>query len=213
MSTGVKICGLMTAHAMEVALDAGAAYVGLVMVKASPRYIGPHLARSLALQARGRAKTVLLFADTPRRERDLLVHDIEPDMIQLHGSESLLEIADVRVDYEVPVIKAVGVSGSDDLAQLDAIQAVADFLLLDAKQPRGSQRTGGHGASFDWSLLAGRQFDRPWFLAGGLTPDNVAEAVRITGAPLVDVSTGVESAPGVKDNGLIQSFLGAVSRS
>lgn len=213
MTAQIKICGLTTTDALDAALDAGADFVGFVMVKASPRYAAPSLAKRLVDRARGRARTVLLFADMAGRERDVLVHDLEPDMIQLHGRETPLEVRNAQADYAIPVIKAVGVSGADDLAGLEAMEAAADHLLLDAKAPKGAAYSGGHGVAFDWTLLAGRAFRHPWFLAGGLNPDNVAEALRITGAPMVDVSSGVESAPGVKDAGRIAAFIEAVRRS
>ncbi|MGQ2990218.1 MAG: phosphoribosylanthranilate isomerase [Brevundimonas sp.] len=211
--TRVKICGLSTPETLEAALTAGADYVGFVMLPASPRFVAPNVARRLVDQARGRAKTVLLFADTPRLDMDRLVHDIQPDLIQLHGRETVAEILDARNDYALPVIRAVGVGSAADLDGLDEIEAAADHLLLDARPPRGADRTGGHGLAFDWSLLAGRAFNKPWFLAGGLNPENVADAVQATGAPMVDVSSGVETAPGVKDAGRIAAFIQAVRRT
>lgn len=213
MTTAVKICGLSTPETLEAALAAGADFVGFVMVPASPRFVAPDSARRLVEQARGRAKTVLLFADTPRETLDRLVYDIEPDLIQLHSRETLETVHDIRAAHDRPVIRAVGVGSAADLAGLEAAEAAADHLLLDARPPKGADRTGGHGLAFDWSLLAGRTFARPWFLAGGLTPDNVADAVRGTGVPMVDVSSGVESAPGVKDPGRIAAFIQAVRRS
>lgn len=211
--TGVKICGLSTPETLEVALDAGADYVGFVMLPASPRFVAPEPARRLVDQARGRAKTVLLFANTPREEMDRLVRDLRPDLIQLHGRETIADIRNAGNDHDLPVIRAVGVGSAEDLAGLDELEDAADHLLLDARPPKGADRTGGHGLAFDWSLLTGRKFDKPWFLAGGLNPDNVAEAVRATGAPLVDVSSGVETAPGVKDAGRIAAFIQAARRT
>lgn len=211
--TRIKICGLSTPETLEAALTAGADYVGFVMLPASPRFVAPEPARRLVDQARGRARTVLLFADTPRLDMDRLVHDIQPDLIQLHGRETVAEILDARNDYNLPVIRAVGVGSAADLDGLDEIEAAADHLLLDARPPRGADRTGGHGLAFDWSLLAGRAFNKPWFLAGGLNPENVADAVQATGAPMVDVSSGVETAPGVKDAGRIAAFIQAVRRT
>ena len=195
MTTKIKICGLTTPDTLDAALDAGADFVGFVMVKASPRYAGPALAKRLVNRARGRAKTVLLFADMVGPEMDDLVHDLRPDMIQLHGRETPLQIRNARTDWKIPVIKAVGVSGAEDLVGLEAMEA-ADHLLLDAKAPKGAFYSGGHGVAFDWTLLSGRAVRRPWFLAGGLNPDNVALAVARTGARQLDVSSGVEAAPG-----------------
>ncbi len=210
---GIKICGLSTPETLEAALTAGADYVGFVMLPASPRFVAPDAARRLADQARGRAKTVLLFADTPREAMERLVRDLEPDLIQLHGRETVADIRNARNDYDLPVIRAVGVGSAEDLAGLDAVEDAADHLLLDARPPKGADRTGGHGLAFDWSLLTGRTFAKPWFLAGGLNPDNVAEAIQATGAPMVDVSSGVETAPGVKDAGRIAAFIQAVRRT
>ena len=211
--TGVKICGLSTPEMLEAALSAAADYVGFVMVPASPRYVGPDTALRLVDQARARAKTVLLFANTPREEMDRLVRDLRPDLIQLHGRETIADIRNAKNLHGLPVIRAVGVGSAEDLAGLDVVEEAADHLLLDARPPKGADRTGGHGLAFDWSLLAGRTFARPWFLAGGLNPDNVAEAVRATGAPMVDVSSGVETAPGVKDAGRIAAFIQAARRT
>lgn len=213
MTALVKICGLTTDAALDAAMDNGADVVGFVMVRASPRYAAPSLAKRLMDRARGRVRTALLFADMASPEMDVLVHDLQPDMIQLHGRETALQVRNARIDYEIPVIKAVGVSRMEDLAGLEAMGAGADHLLLDAKPPRGAPYSGGHGVAFDWRLLAGRSFAKPWFLAGGLDPGNVAEAIRISGAPMVDVSSGVESAPGVKDAGRIAAFIEAVRRS
>lgn len=213
MTTAIKICGLTTVDTLDAALDGGADFVGFVMVKASPRYVAPGLAKRLVDRARGRARTVLLFADMVGPKMDVLVHDLQPDMIQLHGRETALEVRNARIDYEIPVIKAVGVSGAEDMVGLGAMEAAADYLLLDAKAPEGATYSGGHGVAFDWTLLADRAFRHPWFLAGGLNPDNVAEALRISGAPMVDVSSGVESAPGVKDAGRIAAFIEAARRS
>lgn len=208
--TGAKICGLTTPEALNAALDGGAAYVGLVSFPKSPRHLSLAAAGALADQARGRAKIVVVTVDPD----DALLADIgrivRPDFVQLHGRETPDRAEAVRRLIGAGVIKALPVSGPGDFAAVAEWEAVADHLMFDARPPEGAALPGGVGASFDWSLMAGREISRPWFLAGGLGPDNVAEAIRITGAPLVDVSSGVESAPGVKDAGRIAAFLAAV---
>jgi phosphoribosylanthranilate isomerase len=211
--TKTKICGLSSTDTLEAALLAGADYVGFVMLQASPRFVAPELTRRLVDQARGRAGTVLLFADTPLAVMDRLVRQIEPDLIQLHGQEALEDIRAARRTLGVPVIRALGIAQACDLEGLEAIEEASDHLLLDARPPKGAARTGGHGLAFDWSLLAGHTFAKPWFLAGGLKPDNVADAIRVTAASGVDVSSGVESAPGVKDPLRIAAFIQAASRT
>lgn len=212
MTTGVKICGLNTAEAMAAALEAGADFVGLVAVAASPRFVPPDVAERLAGQARGRTRIVLLSADAEPAELDAWVRAVRPDLVQLHGTEPPQEITRLRAVHGVGVIRAVGVRTAEDLEGLDRLEALADHLLLDARPPAGADRTGGHGVAFDWSILDGARFDKPWFLAGGLNPSNVAEAVRRTGAPLTDVSSGVERAPGVKDPARITAFVQALGR-
>lgn len=212
MSTGVKICGLNTAEAMAAALDAGADFVGLVAVASSPRFVPPDAARRLADQARGRARIVLLSADADPADLDAWVRAVRPDWVQLHGREAPEEITRLRADHGIGVIRAVGVRTADDLDGLDRLEALADHLLLDARPPAGADRTGGHGVAFDWSILDAAHFSKPWFLAGGLDPANVGEAVRRTRAPFVDVSSGVERAPGVKDADRITAFVQALRR-
>lgn len=208
--TEAKICGLTTPETLDAALDGGAAWVGLVFFPKSPRHLSLEAAASLADRARRRATVVVVTVDP----EDALLFDIgrviRPDLIQLHGQEPADRAGAVRRLAGAGVIKALPISGPSDFAAVADWESVADHLMFDARPPGDAALPGGVGASFDWSLMAGRRFARPWFLAGGLTPDNVAEAVRITGAPLVDVSSGVESAPGVKDAGRIAAFLAAV---
>jgi phosphoribosylanthranilate isomerase len=208
--TLAKVCGLTTRETVDAALDAGAAYLGFVFFPGSPRALTLETAVPLFRRTRGRAQIVALLADPTHDLLDDVVCTLDPDMIQLHGRESPDRIAAIKEDYDLPVIKALGVRQGADLDAASAYERVADHLMLDAKPPDGAGRTGGHGVVFDWSLLQGRTPTKPWFLAGGLTPDNVAEAIRATGAPMVDVSSGVESAPGVKDPALIAAFLQAV---
>ncbi len=205
----VKICGLSTPESVSAAVQAGARYLGFVFFPKSPRNVTPQQARDLALDVpAGVAKVALVVNADDRKIADILAA-VPIDMLQLHGSESPERVAEIKQRFGLPVMKAVGVATADDLPALDAYAAVADQLLLDAKAPKGYDLPGGNGLSFDWRLIAGREFARPWVLAGGLTPDNVAEAVRLTGARQVDVSSGVESAPGVKDLNRIAAFVRA----
>ncbi|MFC0634280.1 phosphoribosylanthranilate isomerase [Brevundimonas balnearis] len=208
--TLAKICGLKTPEALDAALGAGAAFVGAVTFPRSPRHIEPLHAATLYERARGRAKVVSLLVDPD----DALVTEIalilKPDLIQLHGHETPERVAEVRRLSGAGIIKALPVSTPADLDAAAAYAPAVGHLMFDARPPEGSALPGGVGARFDWTMLQGRTFDRPWFLAGGLTPDNVGEAIRLTGAPLVDVSSGVESEPGVKDPALIAAFMAAV---
>lgn len=210
MTAHAKICGLTTLETLDTALHGGAAYVGLVSFPRSPRHLSLDVAVTLADRARGRAKVVVVTVDPD----DGLLADIgravRPDFVQLHGHETPDRAEAVRRLTGAGVIKALPISGPEDFAAAADWESAADHLMFDARPPKNAALPGGVGASFDWSLMTGRRFARPWFLAGGLTPGNVAEAVRITGAPLVDVSSGVESAPGVKDAGRIAAFLEAV---
>ncbi|WP_395649712.1 phosphoribosylanthranilate isomerase [Brevundimonas sp.] len=211
--THAKICGLTTPETLDAALDHGAAFVGAVIFDKSPRHLEPLHAATLFERAKGRAKVVAVVVDPG----DMLLTEIglilRPDFIQLHGSETPERAAEIRRLTGAGIIKALPIRTEADFGGVADWEPVADHLMFDAKPVEGSALPGGVGARFDWGLLAGRTFQKPWFLAGGLNPDNVAEAVRVSGAPLVDVSSGVESAPGVKDAGRIAAFLKAVARS
>ena len=213
MTTGVKICGLTTAETLDAALDGGAAFVGAVIFPKSPRHIEPAAAATLFERARGRAKVVAVVVNPDDALLAEIASTLKPDLIQLHGSETPERGEEVRRLTGAGIIKALAIRTPEDFAPVAAWAPIADHLMFDAKPVEGSVLPGGVGARFDWSLIAGRTFERPWFLAGGLEPENVAEAVRISGAPLVDVSSGVESAPGVKDRGRIAAFLEAARRS
>lgn len=204
----VKVCGLATPAAVAAAAEAGAAYVGFVFFPASPRAVTPAEARAAAVEAPPGVVKVALFVDPDDDALDAALDAVALDMIQLHGRESPERVAEVRSRAGLPVMKAIGVREAADLDALAAYPA-ADQILVDAKAPDGAARPGGHGAAFDWTLLAGRRWAVPWMLAGGLTPANVATAVRRTGARQVDVSSGVESAPGVKDPALMRAFVEA----
>ncbi len=205
----VKICGLKTPGDVAAAVDGGARYVGFVFFAKSPRNVDPAQAARLAAEVPPGVAKVALTVDATDAELDAITGAVPLDMLQLHGHESPARVREVRARYGLPVMKAVAVAGPEDLAALDDYAQLADQLLVDAKPPKGSALPGGNGLTFDWRLIAGRRWPCPWMLAGGLTADNVAEALRLTGARQVDVSSGVESAPGVKDAGLIAGFLKA----
>ncbi len=163
----------------------------------------------LANQMRGCLKLVALVVDESDAALARIATDIKPDFFQLHGKETPARAADIRAQFGIPIIKALAVAEKEDLAQAAAYEPVADMLMFDARAPHSASRPGGHGAAFDWQMLAGATFGRPWFLAGGLNPSNVGRAIAISGAGLVDVSSGVESAPGVKSDSLIREFVAA----
>ncbi len=205
----VKICGLTRSEDVRAAVGAGAAYVGFVFYEKSPRNLSHAQAAALAAEVPPGLCKVALVVDPEDDALDALLAAVPIDMLQLHGRESPERVASLRAAFGLPVMKAVGVAGEADLAALDEHARAADQLLVDAKPPEGATRPGGNAVAFDWRLIAGRRWTVPWMLAGGLTPDNVAEAIRLTGARQVDVSSGVESAPGVKDRGLIEAFCRA----
>lgn len=210
MDTKVKICGLSRAEDIAAASEAGAEYVGFVFFERSPRNVSVTQARALALDVPVGIAKVALTVNATDAELDSIVGEVPLDMLQLHGSESPERVSQVKARYGLPVMKAVGVADASDLAQIAAYEAVADQLLIDAKPPKGAELPGGNGLAFDWRLLAGRKYwTKPWMLAGGLTPENVAEAVRMTGARQVDVSSGVELGAGVKDAARMASFVKA----
>ena len=206
MTIGVKICGITSTEAIEAAVAAGAHYGGLVFHPNSPRNISPEQARLLAERMRGRLKIVALVADVDDDALAAVARAVRPDFLQLHGSETARRTAEIRALFGTGVIKALPIADASDVEGVADYENAADMLLFDAKPPRGADREGGHGAAFDWTLLKGRRFGKPWFLAGGLRPENVATAIRASGAQMVDVSSGVESAPGVKDAAEIMKF-------
>ena len=208
MPTTVKICGLTSVEAAGAAARAGAEYGGLVFHADSPRNLSPDAAWSIASAMRGRLRMVALVADADDATLAGIIDAVRPDFLQLHGKESVARTQDIRVRFGA-VIKALPIAEAADFDAVKPYEAVADMLLFDAKPPKGAARAGGHGAAFDWTLLKDRKFDRPWFLAGGLDPQNVARAIELSGAQMVDVSSGVESAPGVKDAERIAQFIAA----
>lgn len=209
MSVLAKICGLTTPETLDAALAGGAAFVGAVSFPRSPRHLDLIAAAALFERARRRAKVVAVTVDADDALLTEIALILRPDLVQLHGSESPERAARARMLTGAGIIKALPVRTAADVDAAAAFEPVVDWLMFDAKPPADAALPGGIGATFDWSLLAGRGFGKPWFLAGGLSPDNLAEAVRITGAPAVDVSSGVERAPGVKDPGRIAAFLEA----
>jgi phosphoribosylanthranilate isomerase len=205
----VKICGLRTEADVLAVAAAGAAYAGFVFFPKSPRHLTLDQARVLAFAAPPGLAKVALTVDADDAALDALIEAVPLDMLQLHGHESPDRVAAIRARYGLPVMKAVGVADEGDLSALMDHSLAADQILIDAKPPKGADLPGGNGLSFDWRLVAQRRWLRPWMLAGGLTPDNVAEAIRLTNARQVDVSSGVESAPGIKDPARIAAFVAA----
>ena len=203
----VKICGLATVDDVRACADADANYMGLVFFEKSPRNITIPAARELALAAPLGLAKVALVVNPSDAELDAIIATVPLDMVQLHGRETPERVAEVKERFGLPVMKAVGIADGDDLPKLESYFGVADQILVDAKPPKGGELPGGNGLSFDWRLIAGRRWPCPWMLAGGLTPENVAEAVKMTGAQQVDVSSGVEDAPGQKNAELIQKFV------
>jgi len=203
----VKICGLRSRSEVEAAVAAGAAYVGFVFFPASPRHLSLGDARWVLQRAPEGVTRVALTVDPSDEALDALLAAVPVDMLQLHGRESPERVAEVRARFGRPVMKAVGLGEEADLAQLDDYSGVADQILVDARPPRDASVPGGNGIAFDWRLIRERRWTGPWMLAGGLTPENVAEAVRLTGAEQVDVSSGVESRPGYKDPAKVEAFV------
>lgn len=214
MTVRAKICGLSTPETVRAAADGGASHIGLNFFPKSPRYVELEPAAILARPARARGvKIVAVTVDPDDMFLDRLMATLKPDLIQLHGKETPARAHQVAERTGVGVVKALSVSEASDIAAAAAFEPIVDHLMFDAKPPKDSELPGGTGARFDWTIMAGRRFQRPWLLAGGLDPWNVAEAIKLSGAPLVDVSSGVERGPGLKDPVLISAFLDAVRRA
>ena len=209
MTLLIKICGLTTPEALDVALDCGADFVGFVFFPPSPRHLGFDAARALAGRVRGRAQKVALSVDADDAWLAASIEALQPDLLQLHGKEPPARVAAIRKKFGLPVMKAIAVEEQADLAAIAAYAGVADRLIFDARAPRAATRPGGLGKSFDWRLLENLDTAVPFMLSGGLDAGNVAEALRITRAPGVDVSSGVERAPGEKDADKIRAFMRA----
>ena len=213
MSLIVKICGLSTRATLDAALAAGADMVGFVFFPPSPRHVGLDLARDLGRAAKGRATKVALSVDADDALLANSIDALQPQILQLHGQESVARIRDIKQKFGLPVMKALAVETKADLATLPGYAAVCDRILFDAKPPKDATRPGGLGEPFDWHLLEGLNLPVPFLVSGGLTAGNVAEALRVTRAGGVDISSGVESAPGVKDPEMIRAFIRAARAS
>lgn len=209
MTVQVKICGLSTKATLEAALSNGADLVGFVFYPPSPRSISLDQARDLAKSVPDNVKKVALIVDANDALLDGIVEALDPDMIQAHGHETPARISELKARYRRPVIKAITISGRQDLAAMRDYENIADFVLFDAKAPDdlANALPGGNGLTFDWRLISGHKPNGPFILSGGLNSDNVSDAIRITGADIVDISSGVESRPGLKDEGMIKNFL------
>src|SRR6202047_3316673 len=207
MSLIVKICGLSTRETLDVALDAGADMVGFVFFPPSPRHLSLETARDLGHRVERRASKVALTVDADDATLANIVEALQPDVLQLHGKETVARLRDIKQTFGLPVMKAIAVEGAADLAPLPGFAAVADRILFDARAPKGATRPGGLGAVFDWHVLENLDLKLPFMVSGGLNAENVAEAVRITRAGGVDVSSGVERAPGIKDPEMIRAFI------
>jgi phosphoribosylanthranilate isomerase len=213
MSLLVKICGLSTRETLEVALDAGADMVGFVFFPPSPRHLALEIARDLGKQAKRRAIKVALTVDADDSTLSNIVETLQPDILQLHGKETVARLRDIKQKFGLEVMKAIAVESAADLASLPGYAAVADRILFDARPPKGATRPGGLGAVFDWHLLENLDLKLPFLVSGGLTAENVAQAIRVTRAGGVDVSSGVEREPGVKDGEMIRAFIRAARTS
>jgi phosphoribosylanthranilate isomerase len=209
MSLIVKICGLSTRETLDVALQAGADMVGFVFFPASPRHLGLETARDLGRQAKGRAIKVALTVDADDATLANIVEALQPDILQLHGRETVARLRDIKQTFGLQVMKAIAVETPADLVSLPGYAAVADRVLFDARAPKEATRPGGLGAVFDWHILESLDIKLPFMVSGGLNAENIAQAVRVTRAGGVDVSSGVERAPGVKDPEMMRAFIRA----
>ncbi len=213
MKPDIKICGLKTPEAVKRAVDRGATHIGFIFFPKSPRNIEPDIAGKLADPVRGQVKVVAVTVDADNDELDEIVDLLKPDVLQLHGSETPERVLTVKAIYGLPVIKAFAIREAEDLEKIDPYIGIVDRFLFDAKPPKGSDLPGGNGVSFDWTLMQSLDEGVNYMLSGGLNKDNIAEAMLISGAPGIDVSSGVESAPGVKDLAMIDAFFDAVRQA
>lgn len=212
MKVEAKICGLSEPQSLDVAVEAGARWLGFVFFPRSPRNVEPDRAAELVRRVPTGVRTVALLVDPDDTTLDRVLSTVPVDLIQVHGHETPERVAAIKARFATPVMKAFRIGTAADLDAAQAFDGVADRLLFDAQPPKtAGALPGGNGVSFDWTLLTGRSWNTPWMLSGGLTPDTVAEAIRATGARAVDVSSGVEDTPGHKDPARIRAFLKAVA--
>ena len=212
MSVQVKICGIKTIDALEAAVEGGARFIGFVFFEASPRNIEVDIARELVSMIPAGVSSVGLFVDPSDEELEHVLKHVQLDMIQLHGTETPKRVREIKKRFKLPIMKAFSVSTAQDVVRVYAYEDVADWYVFDAKAQEGSRVPGGTGQSFDWALLAEEDFDKPWMLSGGLTLENVEQALMILSPTAVDVSSGVESSRGEKDPAKIKAFLEAVNK-
>lgn len=210
MTLDIKICGLKTDAAVDAALAGGASHVGFIFFDKSPRHVSLDEAARLRVRAKGKAKAVAVTVDADDAMLDAIVSAMSPDMLQLHGKETPARVAEVKARYDLPVMKAFSVRDAADLDAVAPYRGIADRFLFDAKPPKGSDLPGGNGVSFDWLLLAALDPGLDYMLSGGLNAGNIADALRLANPPGIDISSGVESTPGVKDPALIAEFVQAV---
>ena len=206
----VKICGITNKQDMDAIIKYDAHYAGLMFFEKSPRFVETELARQLSLHAGNKIKKVAVAVNPDTRFLDEIVENVPLDFIQLHGEETPERVKEIKLKYQLPVIKAIGISEAKDLKLVSIFSEVSDQLLIDAKPPKSSILPGGNGLSFDWNLIKNIEFDCPWLLAGGLNSKNAANAIDLTGATQLDLSSGVERSPGVKDENKISSFMSSI---
>ena len=210
MTPRVKICGLTRPEDVEAAIKYGASYLGFIVEANSARRLTVAQARKLSLPAKASAEFVAVTVNADDAVIEAIARQMQPSYIQFHGDESVDRIAEIARRYRIKTIKAVPISTPTDMITAEHYAGVADFILYDAKPPKGEQVRGGHGLSFDWNILTTSPLPKTWALAGGLTPENAAEALRRTNAPILDVSSGLEASPGIKDAHKIQAFMDAI---
>ena len=210
MTPDIKICGLTTPEAIDLAVARGATHVGFIFFEKSPRHIDPLTAGSLADRVRGQSKIVAVTVDADNEQLEEIIAFLKPDILQLHGRETAQRVLDVKAMFGLPVMKAFSIRTAEDLRQIESYDGLADRMLFDAKAPAGSDLPGGNGVAFDWTIMAALDDGVEYMLSGGLTKDNVAQALSMTRAPGIDISSGVESTPGVKDSAKMNAFFDAV---